>query len=89
VSLHSPLFVKSVDTAPRLERLREPGFQKLSKLCLDFLLRACVRNQSQGGPDQGRFKLFDLVEKREAKALIDVVAIHGRSLYPAGLKRDN
>jgi len=28
-----PLFVKSVDTAPGLERLREPGFQKLSKLC--------------------------------------------------------
>jgi len=25
--------VKSVDTAPGLERLREPGFQKLSKLC--------------------------------------------------------
>src|SRR5258708_22515494 len=28
-----PLFVKSVDAAPGLERLREPGFQKLSKLC--------------------------------------------------------
>jgi hypothetical protein len=27
------LFVKSVDTAPGPERLREPGFQKLSKLC--------------------------------------------------------
>ena len=25
--------MKSVDTAPGLERLREPGFQKLSKLC--------------------------------------------------------
>src|SRR5258708_15172486 len=28
-----PLFVKSVDAAPGLERLREPGFQNLSKLC--------------------------------------------------------